>query len=316
MTFIMKRLSLFLFILILIPAAGFAQQLEQWTQYYLNEYAVNPSLAGGDKYFRANAMFRNQWQGIVGAPRTYYMSIHGPVFGERMGLGGAVYSDVAGALSKNGLQLSYSYHLKLNQDLRLSFSLAGMFFQWAVNGSELDLDQPDDIAIGYGNMVAWIPDFGFGSRFYGKNFHIGFYIPQIAASKIQLFSDYPLTESQLNRHYYFNAGYKHYFSSDIALEGNFLARYIRPVYVIEPQMRFIYKDMVWLGTSVRMPIQGEVMNAVGVMVGYEFENNLVIGYSYDIDVNRIGAVSNGSHEIVLGIKFTRKNPKPPVSDDE
>ena len=46
-----------------------AQQLEQWTQYYMNEYMVNPAVTGADEYYHANALYRNQWVGIQDAPR-------------------------------------------------------------------------------------------------------------------------------------------------------------------------------------------------------------------------------------------------------
>lgn len=293
-----------------------AQQLEQWTQFYMNEYLVNPAVTGSDKYYNAHAMFRNQWVGITDAPRTYYLSVHGPLWKDKMGLGGAVFNDVLGAVTKSGMQLSYAYHLKLTEKYKLSFSLSTGFFQWAVNGAELNLQTTSDIALSSGNMSVWTPDFGAGLRFASENFHAGFYVPQIANLQAQFFDDYPLTENALARHYYLNLGYTHHFNDDFALDGNFLGRYVTPLDMFDFQLRAIYRDMIWLGGSYRSPlITDQAGSAVGIMAGYKFENNLTIGYSYDLDIGQLSAASNGSHEIVLGIRFSKRNDKPLVQPE-
>jgi hypothetical protein len=46
------------------------------------------------------------------------------------------------------------------------------------------------------------------------------------------------------------------------------------------------------------------------MTGYQFENNLSIGYAYDLNVGRIGSATSGSHEVVLGIRFNKRNNAP------
>jgi type IX secretion system PorP/SprF family membrane protein len=312
----MKNLIL-ITLLVVCTSVSKSQQLEQWTQFYLNEYTINPAVAGSDKYFHANAMFRNQWSGITDAPRTYYMSVQGPIVKDNMGIGGSVFSDVLGPLSKTGLQLSYAYHLKLNQESKLSFSLAASIFQWAVNGSELNLENQNDIALSGQNMSVVVPDFGFGIRYSMKNFHVGAYLPQITSAKIRLFDDYSETKNELDRHYYLNAGYRYDINDDFAVEGNYFARFVHPIFMNELQVRGIYKEMVWLGSSVRMPVVGiEGISAICFMAGYQFENNMTIGYSYDLDLGKVGNVSNGSHEILVGIRFSKKNPKPliPAAD--
>ena len=305
----MKKLII-ISVIVLTALAGKSQQLEQWTQFYMNEYMVNPAVAGADKYFHANALYRNQWVGIQDAPRTYYLSMQGPIVKEKMGLGGSVYSDVVGHTRRTGLQLSYAYHLTLTEKLKLSFTLSAGGLQFAVDGGKLDLDQGGDIALSSGFMNLWSLDFGSGLRLAGEKFHVGIYVPQIAGLKAQFFDDYSETENVLARHYYLNAGYRHDFNDDWGLEGNFLGRYVSPMDMFELQARGIYKDMVWLGASFRSPIiTFETPAAVGMMVGYQFQNNLTIGYAYDFDIGKIGNATSGSHEIVAGIRFTRKNPK-------
>jgi type IX secretion system PorP/SprF family membrane protein len=294
-----------------------AQQLEQWTQFYMNEYMINPTAAGSDPYFHANALYRDQWVGIQDSPRTYYLSLHGPIVKETMGIGGAVFSDVVGQTRRSGFQGTYAYHFKLTKDYRLSFSLSTGMLQFSVDGNKLDLEQNNDIALSNGFMSIWSLDFGSGARFSGKNFHVGIYVPQIAGLKAQFFNDYAATENVLARHYYLNAGYRYDFDDNWAIDANFLGRYVSPMDMFDLQVRGIFQDMIWLGASYRSPIiSDQLPSAVGIMAGYQFQNNLTIGYAYDLDVGRIGAATTGSHEIALGIRFTKRNAAPIIPADQ
>ena len=86
-----------------------AQQLPQMTQYMINNYAVNPAIAGMEDHYQVKTTIRNMWGGIEGAPQTTILSIYGKR-SENMGLGGIVYSDKAGATSRIGGNVSYTHH--------------------------------------------------------------------------------------------------------------------------------------------------------------------------------------------------------------
>ncbi len=303
----MKKLIAILIVLIAFSQAK-AQQLEQWTQFFMNEYMVNPAVSGTENYFQANALYRDQWVGIQDAPRTYYLSVQGPIVKETMGVGGTIFSDVVGQTRRNGFQASYAYHLKVSNDYKLSFALSTGMLQFAVDGSKIDLAQANDIALSSGLMSLWSIDFGSGVRFSGKNWHAGVYVPQIAGLKAQFFNDYSETENVLARHYYINGGYRYDFDDTWAIDANFLGKIVGSIDIYDTQVRGIYKDMVWLGSSIRYAVvSGASVQAIGFMTGYQFENNLSIGYAYDLNVGRIGAATSGSHELVLGIRFNRRN---------
>lgn len=312
----MKKLIVIVFLLSGALASK-AQQLEQWTQFYMNEYMVNPALAGIDKYFHANALYRDQWIGIQDSPRTYYLSVQGPIITGKMGVGGSVFSDVVGQTRRNGLQAAYAYHLALNEKYKLSFTLSTGMLQFSVDGGKLDLEQQNDIALSNGFMSLWAVDFGSGLRFSGEKFHVGFYVPQVAGLKAQFFNDYSETQNVLARHYYLNAGYRHDFNDDWAIDANFLGRYVNPMDMFDIQVRGIFRDMVSLGASFRTPLITEVLPpAVGFMVGYQFENNLNIGYAYDMALGKLGNATSGSHEIILGIRFTKQNEERVIPAEE
>ena len=151
-------------------------------------------------------MFRNQWAGITDAPRTYYLSVDGPVWGDRMGIGGSVFNDVAGAISKAGLQLIYAYHLKLTPDISSALHLAGSIFKWSANGAEMNLENAQDIAISNGNMSALDSRFWCWSALFSQEVSCGILHPSDYELQDSVVSDYNAELSELKRHYYLNLG--------------------------------------------------------------------------------------------------------------
>ena len=53
-----------------------AQQQPQYTQYVINNYILNPALAGIENYTDVKLSHRHQWVGIQDAPVTTYFTIH------------------------------------------------------------------------------------------------------------------------------------------------------------------------------------------------------------------------------------------------
>ena len=60
-------------------AESFAQQRPHYTQYILNNYIINPAVAGIENYTDVKISHRHQWVGIQDAPVTTYLTIHGPL---------------------------------------------------------------------------------------------------------------------------------------------------------------------------------------------------------------------------------------------
>lgn len=85
----MRNLKYIVLILALLP--GFqkleAQQLPQYTQFMLNDFAMNPAIAGTNPYWKAMSDDRYQWLGITDAPRTYMLTLNGPLTEKHIGIG-------------------------------------------------------------------------------------------------------------------------------------------------------------------------------------------------------------------------------------
>ena len=55
--------------------------------YDVNALAINPAYAGCQDALSLTASYRNQWVGFKDAPKSYILSVHSPVYNDRIGLG-------------------------------------------------------------------------------------------------------------------------------------------------------------------------------------------------------------------------------------
>ncbi len=295
-----KIIYIFIFVLS-IKNCMVAQQLPQYTNYILNDFVLNPALSGIGDDFEVKSNNRYQWVGIPGAPRTYVLSGDGPQQNKNMGYGGYVYSDVTGPTSRIGFDLSYAYHVKLTEKLKLSLGLSGGLQQFSVDGTQITLHDQNDPALGTGFQSVFVPDIGFGALFYSDKFYVGLSIPQIYQAQLKFFDYTSSTISTLSTHYFVTGGYKYDVSDNIRLEPSFLLNYVSPVPVqVDIGFRAIYKKMVWLGASFRSG------DAFSIMAGYTYQDYLLIAYSYDIPISTIAKFGIDSQEIMFGLKFKNK----------
>ena len=103
-------------------------------------------------------------------------------------------------------------------------------------------------------------------------------------------------------HYFVTGGYEYELNGDIKIEPSFLLKYVDPLPVqYEFTLRGIYQDKLWLGGAYRKG------TAIGLLIGYTLQDNLSIGYSYDILQSDIRNYSTGTHEIMLSLKFNNKS---------
>lgn len=279
-----------------------AQQLPQYSQYMLNQMAINPAVAGMNDYAEVRSNNRQQWVGITDAPRTYMLTLEGPIKFKNMGLGTSIYTDIVGPTRRTGLNFSYAYHLQLNKEnMRLSFGLSAGILQWGIDGNKITLHDEGDQQLLNTYQTTIVPDFGAGVYFHKKDqFYVGLSLPQLYQAPIALY-DNAITNSKLARQINLNGAYTFSVNSDFKVEPSFLMKYESPAPVkLDVGVRGIYKDQVWLGATFR------THDAFSVLAGYMYQDYLIIGYSYDFSTTTIRKYSSGTHEILLGIRFSRK----------
>ncbi len=284
-----------------IAVGGFSQQLPQYTQYMLNEMAINPAVSGKDDYADVRSNNRYQWVGVTDAPRTYMLTLHGPIKAKNMGIGMNLYTDIVGPTRRTGLNFSYAYHMKVKDDMFLSMGLSAGVLQWGIDGSKLILRDDGDQNLLSTYQTTYVPDFGAGLYFHKKDrFYFGLSLPQIYQAPIKLYEGAG-KNSKIVNHFNLNGAYKFDLGDDFKIEPSFLVKYEIPTPPkIDVGMRVIYQEQIWLGGAYRHN------DAFTALIGYFYKNYLMIGYSFDFTTTNIKKYSTGTHEIMLGIRFSRK----------
>ena len=130
----------------------------------MNGFLLNPAVAGSEGYTAINLTAREQWLGLKDAPKTHAVSGQTRILKNsyiskgssvrkrqklssrsgKVGLGGYVFNDQNGPISRTGMQLSYAYHIRMQQR-QLSFGLSGLFYQFAIDQSKIRFEDPDEI---------------------------------------------------------------------------------------------------------------------------------------------------------------------------
>lgn len=298
----MKKI-LFTYVCVCLSALATAQQLPHYSQYVLNDFVMNPAIAGKNTFIEGKSNTRYQWVGITDAPRTHIFSVNAPIIKQHMGVGGYVFTDVAGPTRRIGFSGVYSYHTKLTEKVKASLGLSAGLLQYALDGSKLNLYHEGDQVLTTGYQSTLVPDFGFGVYWYSDKYYFGLSAPQIVPSRIKLY-DYTI-DSRLSTHVFLTGGYKlNLGSEDMQLEPTIAVKFVDPAPVqVDIGARFHYKKKMWIGAGYR------TMDAATLLLGYTHQENLTIGYSYDYTLSNLGNYNSGTHEIFLAVKFYQPKDK-------
>ena len=302
----MKKISILLFV-ICFGGILKAQQLPQITQYMLNNYAINPAVAGMYDYYQVNTSIRNQWQGMNDGPSTTIMSIYGK-HSRNVGLGGTVFNDNTGPTSRVGGSMSYTYSFNVTQSMKLALALSGGFTQFKIIKDNIPVkDQNDPLMLG-GDVVRSLPDATFGINMSGDKWYLGMAVPQLLSSELNLMDDdfariYDTTSQsgKLASHIYVLGAYKHSLSSGITIEPSFFLKSVAGAKTqIDFGVKTGYKEMFWLGMNYKM---NNDLSTMAALLGYNVNDRFNIGYSYGLPSSETSIYQSGSHEFMLGIKF-------------
>lgn len=285
-----------------------AQQLGIYTNYLLNEFYYNPAIAGSRDVILANINYRNQWVGFNEAPRSYTGSVYGSWKNKRkVGLGVSLVGERSGLTQRTGGYLTYAYHFKFTEKLRLGLGVSAGFLQYRVRLYDVRVvDSGDDMLTG-NVMNANAPDLNAGLYFYHDVFWIGASGFQLLQSKLQFAS----SNSKLTQHFYATGGVNIKLNKKNVLQPSFLLRYNGPVpYQVDGSLRWLYDNKFWLGVTYRTD------DAYCALVGFTYKDRISIGYSYDYTFSNIQKYGMGSHELWLSYTINKKKKTLDEEDEE
>jgi len=323
---------------LLIFSVGFTakgQQLPQFSQYMNNPYVINPAASSLYTDIDLNLGFRQQWSGFDGAPQTYYAggtvnlgkspAVRGKLYSipishpellqrapeVRYGkhvVGGLVARDEYGVFERTSVMGSYSYHHPIGDSYWLA---GGISLGWyGLNFNQNDIILEVDADNTYNDFIANgtqanLFDINAGLFIYGDRAFLGYSVYQLGRNEINLGNEETpvnLSSAKLEMHHYVTSGYRFTVSDKLDLTPSFMLK-LRPPSPVSVDINLMaeWNKKFRLGVSYRNE------DAVSIIAGANITDAIRLAYAYDYVTSDINNLSSGSHEIVLGFQFNRKN---------
>ena len=294
----MKKGYLVLVILLSFAWNVKAQQDPHYTQYMYNMNVVNPAYAGSKESISGALLYRQQWAGLEGAPKTATFSIHSPM-GKNVGLGLSAISDKIGPVEENNLYGDFSYTINMGGESKLAFGLkAGATFQKIGLLSDIGngyTQQPGDFAFDENSNNIKL-NIGSGLFFYTNKFYAAFSVPNMLKSK---HLDITRNGQELNfgsetLHYFLTSGYVFDLSANTKFKPSAMLKsaFDAPT-SLDCSANFLFFEKYEIGATYRLD------DSFGAMVNFAVTPSIRIGYAYDHVISDIKGTAPSSHEFML-----------------
>lgn len=304
-----KRNYIFLLLFILIPLMGISQDADLkigqryepiYSQYWINGLAINPAYTGSRECFSNTILYRNQWMGFPGAPKTQTLSSHAPLKDEKNAVGIFIFHESIGVSDYSDIYGNYAFRFQLGEGkISLGLKFGATFFQG--DYSEI-VASPDELSIDpiLNNVSEVFPNFGVGAYYYSDKFYLGLSVPKFLSYEIKS-SKKTMNIGPDNYDFLLTGGILLGQSETFKFKPSFLFRYrLNNTYQIDVGANFIFYNVLWLGGSYRYN------DELAFMVEYQASNQIRAGVAYDVAVGDFASQHSGSLELILRYEFKYK----------
>ena len=285
--------------LLFVPSV-FGQQDPQYTQYMYNPAVINPAYAGSVSNLQLFGLYRTQWVGLEGAPKTAYLSATTPLNDSGLGMGVHFKNDHLGVMDHNSLAIDLAYTVDLNYHYKLAFGLKGTGSLLDVNYDKLHIYDGTDPLAADNISNKFSGNVGAGVYLYSDKAYVGLSAPMILSSTIYNDNDYKVMKEKT--HFYLMGGYVFDVNPDIQFKPAALVKVLTgsPLQV-DLTANFLFYEKFTLGAAYRWDA------SVSGLAGFQITDGLFVGYTYDADTSKLAKYHSGSHEIFMKFELFNNN---------
>jgi len=264
----------------------------------------NPAYAGSAEVMTVSSIYRQQWQGIEGAPRTATVFGHTPFSNNRGGLGLSLTNDRIGMTNSMYAKINYAYRVKLKKYNTLSLGL-----NVSVEHSRLDWNKAKLIDVVDDNLPIGQPSLsnanvGMGLYYQTPKFYLGASAPYLLKNALYENSVLGLDNFQKFRHIYFMGGTIFPIGGKTIFKPSALVSYIPNAPIgIDFNANFLFANTIWIGASYRL------RTAVSGLLQFQVSKQLKVGAAYDYILNDLSVNNIGTFEIMIEYVFDFENDK-------
>ncbi|NCT18679.1 MAG: hypothetical protein COZ75_09845 [Flavobacteriaceae bacterium CG_4_8_14_3_um_filter_34_10] len=302
----MKKSYIAIFTMILLGSyyTSNAQQDPQYTQYMYNTQVVNPAYAGSRDALSIGALYRSQWVGLEGAPKTGTLAVHSPIGFGNVGLGFSLVRDEIGIVEETYANIDFSYTIQTSAEAKLAFGIKAGANLFNVDFAKLNIADPGDI---FENNIdnKFKPQIGAGAYYYTNKFYAGLSVPNFIESTY--FDEADIANANVSvisrerLHYFFITGYVFDLSENVQFKPAVLTKLVTgsPLQV-DASANFLFYEKFTLGAAYRWSA------AVSAMVAFQVTDELMLGFAYDRETTDLSKYTDGSYEVYLRFEIFKK----------
>lgn len=300
---------------ILITLLGFGGNLNAQSRKFVSQFShfqsyFNPALTGYEGSM-VRGFVRNQWGGIEGAPKTYFLSAEldfGELAGEedpallgKNALSVNLLQDNFGAFRENELTVNYAARVRLSQSHNLRLGTGVSYQSIRLDGNALTTEEANDPIIGqyigtFSNVN--VIDFNIGLALTHANYYVSYGIHRVNGGNLQggdeFMDGYPAE-------HLVQAGFRQSVSDRLAFTTNafYRSRSNLPD-VLEVNLKLLMMDRFWIGIGHR------VNYANSAQLGF-LTKKLRLGYVYEFPMIGSYLLPGGIHEFTVALNLFRTN---------
>lgn len=288
-------------ITLLSVGSMFGQGDPHYSLFMFNKLAINPAYAGSRDALTLTGHYRNQWQGVDGAPKTFTLAGHAPFFKNKVGVGLSLISDKIGMVNTTYVDMSYAYRIKINDESTLAIGLQGQLDFGRIDWAKADPLDVGDNRFLEGRETRINPNFGLGAYYQHEKYYVGVSVPRVLKTSIYD-QDERASVLRINslRSYYLMGGLVTRVSENVKFQPGALINFNpNAPFELDLNASFVLMDALWLGGSYRLG------DSFDFIVQYQFNQQVKAAVAADLTLSELNNYSPGSFELML--EYTLKS---------
>ena len=282
----------------LISLVSYSQQTPQRNLYGFNKYAINPAYAGSNGCTEMHFSHLNQWVKVEGAPLTSMITANG-LIGKSLGVGGQILVDQIGMIQQVSAMgtASYGFSVAKTHNLRIGASFG--YNQYRIDATNAIAFDSGDPIIDGGEQAGGTINTNIGLLYNWKNLEVSLGSEQVIQSTTNM-SLAGVDGYGLRRHLNAYIAYNQNIGSNWVFTPSIYSKGTNNGHQIDFNADAFYKRNISGGIGFRTGV-GLIARA-----GIQIKDFFFMGYAYEAPMGNIASYSSGSHEVILGIKFCKK----------
>lgn len=279
---------------------SFSQNDVLVNQYSQNVFALSSAYSALSGGAEANLYYKKLWAGFSDSPDFSQLTLSGPVKSKKLGLGLNVSYQQLGLFSYLNAQVSCAYKIKLNDINVLSFGLQGGVKRLQVNFEKINALHSDELMDYPKLQSSTLPTADFSVSYKRKGLIAFVSANQLLQGKFN-YRDatyQPSLSSKLIPYYVAGVTWEKAINTQFNNTAVLIYRSHQGLPVqIEVADILSWRNKIWAGLGYRQSYTAYALARFQVLP------NLLIGYSYEYNLNQLNQYTRGGHEVNLSLRL-------------